>query len=90
MNTQPITLQLSPELLAQAQKIIGNTEDLHSFLVRAIEQKIQRRQPPAQPITFWENVEQLRAQMLALGIEIDPDEVWGDVRERSPGREVIL
>jgi hypothetical protein len=90
MNTQPITLQLPPELLAQDQEIIGNSEDLNSFLVRAIKNEIQRSQPPEQKTKFWENVEQLRAQMLAIDLEIDPDEVWGDVRDRCPGRELIL
>ncbi len=89
MNTQPITLQLSSELLAQAQEIAGNL-GLHNFLIRAIEHEIQRCRPSAPKTKFWESVERLRAQMQAEGIEIDPDEIWGDVRDQSPGREVIL
>ena len=89
MNTQPITLQLSAELLAQAQEIAGNL-GLHNFLIRAIEHEIQRCQPFAPKTKFWESVERLRTQMQVEGIEIDPEEIWGDVRDRSLGGEVIL
>ena len=89
MSTQPITLQLSPELLAQAQEIAGNL-GLHNFLIRAIENEIQRCQPSVPKKEFWEGVERLRVQMQAEGIEIDTDRIWGNVRDRSPGRDVIL
>jgi len=32
MTPQPITLQLPPDLLAQAQAIAGSPEDLNDFL----------------------------------------------------------
>ena len=32
------------------------------------------------------DVEGIRAQMNIEGIAIDPDEIWGDVRDRAPGR----
>ena len=89
MNTQPITLQLSPELLAQAQEIAGNV-GLHNFLIRTIENEIQRCKPSVSKKEFWESVKRLRAQMQAEGIEIDLDRIWGNVRDRSPGREVTL
>ncbi|MEH2340194.1 MAG: type II toxin-antitoxin system Phd/YefM family antitoxin [Nostoc sp.] len=39
---------------------------------------------------FWESVERFRQEILEEGTEISPDEVWKDIRDKSPGREVIL
>jgi prevent-host-death family protein len=39
---------------------------------------------------FWESVAQFRQEIIEEGIEINPDEVWKDVRDKSPGREVNL
>lgn len=39
---------------------------------------------------FWESVERFRQELMEEGTEIDPDEVWKDVRDKSPGREIIL
>jgi hypothetical protein len=39
-----------------------------------------------QALTFWEGVERFRA--LLQTTEIDVDEIWADVRDRSSGREV--
>ena len=36
------------------------------------------------------DVEGIRAQMNIEGIAIDPNEIWGDVRDLTPGREVVL
>jgi cellobiose PTS system EIIB component len=42
------------------------------------------------PNNFWESLQQFRREMIEEGIEINPDEIWKDVRDRSPGREVTL
>lgn len=39
---------------------------------------------------FWESVELFRQEIIEEGTEIDPDEVLKDVRDKSPGREIIL
>jgi cellobiose PTS system EIIB component len=39
---------------------------------------------------FWKSVEKFRQEMEEEGTEIDPDEVWQSVRDKSPGRGVIL
>lgn len=39
---------------------------------------------------FWESLQQFRQEIIEEGIEIDPDEVWKNVRDKSPGREVNL
>jgi hypothetical protein len=42
----------------------------------------------AQASSFWERVERFRA--LLQSAEVDVNEIWDDVRDRSPGREVDL
>jgi hypothetical protein len=42
----------------------------------------------AQASTFWERVERFRA--LLQSAEVDVTEIWDNVRDRSPGREVDL
>jgi hypothetical protein len=87
-----ITLQLPPDLLAQVQVLAGTPENLQPFLIRAIEQEVQRQQPqstsPQQK--FWDTLQHLRAQMQAESIEINPDEIWGGSRDKTPGREIQL
>ena len=39
---------------------------------------------------FWKSIEKFRQEIIEEGIEIDPNEVWKDVRDKSPGREVNL
>jgi PTS system cellobiose-specific IIB component len=39
---------------------------------------------------FWESVERFRQELMEEGTEIDPDEVWKDVRDKFPGREIVL
>jgi cellobiose PTS system EIIB component len=36
---------------------------------------------------FGAALEKFRAELVAEGIDLDPDEVFKDVRDRSPGRE---
>lgn len=89
-DPQIIPLKLSPELLQQAQEIAGNEENIHDFIISAIEKEIQHHQSPAKKTQFWENFEQLRIKMQQENIEIDTEEIWGDVRDRDLGREIIL
>ncbi|BAY90968.1 MULTISPECIES: type II toxin-antitoxin system Phd/YefM family antitoxin [unclassified Tolypothrix] len=39
---------------------------------------------------FWESVTKFRQEIIEEGIDINPDEVWQDVRDKSSGREVNL
>ncbi|MEH1998702.1 MAG: type II toxin-antitoxin system prevent-host-death family antitoxin [Nostoc sp.] len=39
---------------------------------------------------FWEAVERFRQEIMEEGTDIDPDEVWKDVRDMSSGRAMIL
>ena len=91
MTVRSITLTLPSELLTQLQQFIpDNPEALHRFVVRAIDHKLQRCQPISRKQAFWDKVDSIRAQMQAEGIEINLDEIWADVRDRSLGRGVIL
>jgi hypothetical protein len=38
---------------------------------------------------FWESLTKFRERLVAENIDIDPDEVFKDVRDKSPGRDVI-
>ena len=91
MHEQSITVLLPAELLTQLQQLGSNTpEALHRFVIQAIEHELQLHQPISRSQGFWHNVESIRAQINIEDITIDPDEIWGDVRDRTPGREVIL
>lgn len=37
--------------------------------------------------TFWEAVQNFRTQHDMDSLDIDPDEIFGDVKDRSPGRD---
>ncbi len=37
---------------------------------------------------FWEAYQAFREEYDLESLDIDPDEIWGDVRDKSPGREV--
>ena len=91
MHEQSMTVLLPAELLTQLQQLGSNTpEALHRFVIQAIEHELQLHQPISRSQGCWHNVESIRAQMNIEDITIDPDEIWGDVRDRTPGREVIL
>ena len=38
-------------------------------------------------VGFWQAYQEFRGRLEQSGIEIDPDEIWGDVRDPSPGRD---
>ncbi len=39
---------------------------------------------------FWESVEQLRQEYDVENADINPDQVFANVRDKSPGREIIF
>jgi hypothetical protein len=89
-DPQTIALKLPQELLQQAQEIAGSAENLHDFLIGAIESEIKRHKSPAKKNKFWGDVEKLQTKMQLEGIEINTEEIWGDVRDKDLGREVSL
>jgi hypothetical protein len=90
MTTETITVQLPSELIQKARNIAGKPEALQDFLVHAIEHEIERCQENPVQQGFSAALQKFRQEIIKEGIDINPDEIWGDVRDRSPGREVIL
>ncbi len=41
-------------------------------------------------VGFWESVEQFRQEYEVEKADIDPDQIFADVRDKSPGREVTF
>ena len=74
--------QLPQEMLSEAVGI------LESLRLKAEEPKgvsVEESQP--KPGNLWEAMVEWREEYAVEELDIDPDEIWGDVRERSPGRE---
>jgi predicted transcriptional regulator len=91
MTLRSITLMLPNELITQLQQLVTDSPDaLHQFVIEAIEHELQRRQRVSRQQAFWAKVETIRAQMTTEGIEVNPDEIWGDVRDRYVGQKVVL
>jgi hypothetical protein len=89
MALQSLTLTLPDDLWAKLQPLLTDRPDgLHRFVIQAIDHELQRCQLPSRKQAFWATVTAIRAEMEAEGIVIDPDQIWGDVRDRDPGREV--
>lgn len=90
MTMENITLSLSSDLIKKAKELTGDTNDLQAFITDAIMKEIERHQMPKTHQNFWETVTEIREQLSDEGLEIHPDDIWGDIRNSSPGREVIL
>jgi hypothetical protein len=88
MNTPTITIQLPPELLQQVQAIAPTPEALQQFLVQAIAHELDRTKDSQ--TGFWDSVEEFREKYNVAAADINPDEIFANVRDRSPGREVTL
>jgi hypothetical protein len=42
---------------------------------------------PNEKMGFWEAYQKFRREHDLVELNIDPDEIWGDVRDQSPGRD---
>jgi prevent-host-death family protein len=45
-------------------------------------------QMPNKKSGFWEAYQKFRREHDLVELNIDPDEIWGDVRDTSPGRRI--
>ena len=45
---------------------------------------------PEQFVIVWQGLEQLKVKMRQEEIEINPSEIWGDVRDKEVGRDIVL
>jgi len=50
----------------------------------------QDRQTFMKSQDFWQRLEELKRQMQEEEIEVNPQEIWGDVRDKEIGREITL
>ena len=44
--------------------------------------------PPAEPPTVASAIGAFRQTLVDEGLDIDPDEIWGDVRDRTPAPDL--
>ena len=76
------------------QEILSEIDQLPPNEQREFSQIFSNRQIATQPpagvnsSNFWQRVEQFRSEIQMA--EIDVDEIWANVRDSSPGREVEL
>jgi hypothetical protein len=90
----PTHLNLNPALLQEAIDL-DHTTPIETVIEAALREYIDQRkrlkivadQPTAQ--SFGESIVTFREQHNISQMDIDPDEIWGDVRDRNfTGREV--
>ena len=63
--------------------IIGTPDDDKSKFLEELAKPIDKES------SLWESIAQFRQELIDEEIEINPDEVWGNIRDYVPGREVI-
>ncbi|MEM6611293.1 MAG: hypothetical protein AAF652_03380 [Cyanobacteria bacterium P01_C01_bin.72] len=90
MTDKTISLKLPAELLQKAEKIASNGSNLHDFLVSVIEHEVQRYQASLDKKDFWAQLERLRVEMKQEEIEINPQEVWEQIRDKETERDIVL
>ena len=90
MTLETLNISLSSDLVQKAKQLMGDSGSLEAFVTDAIMNEIERRQKSALRHDFLENVAQLRDEIQSEDLELDPEAIWHDVRDPSPGREVIL
>lgn len=79
-----------PQLVDQAEQ--GTPVELtrHGKRVAVILSAEKYDQMLPQKPDFWESLTKFRERLIAENIDIDPDEVFKDIRDKSPGRDVNL
>lgn len=90
MTMETVSFSLSSDLIQKAKKLMGESGNLDAFVADAIATEIERRQMPQAHQEFWETVSQIQTDLKAEDLDLDPDEVWTEIRDPSPGREVVV
>lgn len=90
MTLETLNLSLSSELIQKAKQLMDNSDSLEAFITDAIVHEIERRQKIEPQHDFWENLDQLRDEIKSEELDLNPDDIWNNVRDPEPGREVIL
>jgi hypothetical protein len=66
------------------ETVLQEIETADDNLLQAVIQLIRSR-PPAKPtLTLSDAIAIYRESAIAAGIDVDSDEIWGDVRDKTP------
>ncbi|MDY6783603.1 MAG: type II toxin-antitoxin system VapB family antitoxin [Cyanobacteriota bacterium] len=85
------SLNVDTALLREAMKLAGETAS-ETVVEIALREYIQRyKQTQYLELSFGESLLEFRQKYQLDRLNLNPDEIWGDVRDRSfTGREVIF
>ena len=64
--------------------ILHEIETADEQLLEAVMQVIRSRTTPKPTMTITDAIAAYREEAIASGVEIDPDEIWGNVRDKTP------
>ena len=64
--------------------ILHEIETADEQLLEAVMQVIRSRTTPKPTMTITDAIAAYREEAIASGVEIDPDEIWGNVRYKTP------
>lgn len=66
------------------ETILHEIETADEQLLEAVMQVIRSRTTPKPTMTITDAIAAYREEAIASGVEIDPDEIWGNVRDKTP------
>ncbi|MGI0493904.1 hypothetical protein ACN4EG_19145 [Alkalinema pantanalense CENA528] len=66
------------------ETLLQELETADEELLEELLQLIRSRQIAKPKMTIVDTIDAYREEMIASGLTIDPDEVWGDVRDQIP------
>jgi lambda repressor-like predicted transcriptional regulator len=66
------------------ETVFHELETADDLLLEDLLQVIRSRQTPKSTMTITDAIAIYRESAIAEGLDIDPDEIWGDVRDKTP------
>ena len=86
----PTTLNLDPALLQEAINL-NTAISLDTIVEQALRDYIRQHSQSNSSLGFGESLMKFRKDHNLDQVDLDPDEIWGDVRDRSfMGKEVTF
>ncbi|MGI0491870.1 hypothetical protein ACN4EG_08655 [Alkalinema pantanalense CENA528] len=87
----PTTVNLDPELLQAIQAIASAELSLDAIIEEALRSYLQQHNKPNPPIGFGDALLEFRKQHNLDQIDLNPDEIWANIRDRDfTGNEVVF
>lgn len=87
----PTTVNLDPELLQAVQAIASADLSLDAIIEEALRNYLQQHTSSNAPIGFGDALLEFRKQHNLHQIDLNPDEIWANIRDRAfTGNEVIF